>query len=80
MKKADATKLKKGNVVQHRRYGLCVVDKVVFTFDSFFGVVIIPSTAEGSLLLIADSRTDIPRFLETSIRKIKLPDRDEYKQ
>jgi hypothetical protein len=71
MKQSDINKLKKGDIVEHTRYGLCSVDKVMKSFGSFFGLVIIPLSEKGKDLLANDSGTGIKRFLEDSIRRIK---------
>ena len=73
MKLSDVLKLRPNDTVEHSRYGLCIVDELVLSFGSFFGLAIIPFSPEGKALLASDSGTTIPRFLEDSIRRIKPP-------
>ncbi len=73
MKLKDAQKLESGQKVMHDRYGECSVKEVIIADGSngeLFGVVITPITETGRHLLSMDSETDIPDFLEDSIRTL----------
>ena len=72
MKIENALKLQNGQKVMHKRYGECIVKEVIMSRGEFFGVVITPITENGHFLLMVDSETDIPDFLEDSLRSISL--------
>jgi len=72
MKLKDVLALKVGDKIKHRRYGLCDVKEVMFSFGNLFGVIISPTTSEGRQLLAIDSQvTDVKDFLEDSIRRLQ---------
>ena len=54
----------------HNRYDECTVKEVMVSCGELFGVVITPIIEEGKAWLKFDSRTDIPDFLEDSVRNI----------
>lgn len=73
MKLKDALKLESGQKIMHKRYGECIVKEVIIADGSngeLFGVVITPITETGRFLLGVDSETDIPDFLEDSVRNL----------
>ena len=74
MKINDAMRLKSGQKVMHNSYGECIVKEVVRdeSCGELFGVVITPATENGLGLLRMDTKTDIPDFLEDSVRRIAL--------
>ena len=74
MKINDALKLESGQKVMHNRYGECIVKEVIRSMGELFGVVITPVTENGRFSLGVDSETNIPDFLEGSVRNITLID------
>ena len=62
-----------GGDIFHTRYGLCELREIMYSFGDFFGAVIHPKTAEGQDRLKADAGTDIPQFMEDSLRRLKMP-------
>jgi hypothetical protein len=73
MKTSELKKMKPDSDIQHRRYGLCTMVEVQWSFGSIFGVIIRPKTAEGKALLASDCGVpDIP-LLEGSIRRLSKP-------
>ena len=72
MKTKDALKLENGQKVMHKRYGECIVKEVMISFGEIFGVVMTPATENGRMILRLDSGTDIPDYLEDSIRQISI--------
>ncbi len=70
MKEKDALKLNSGQKVMHNRYGECIVKEVIVSFGELFGVVVTPITDVGKSLLMSDSKTDIPDFLESLARHL----------
>lgn len=75
MKLKDALKLESGQKVMHKRYAECTVKEVIMSMGEFFGMVITPVTENGRFLLGLDSETNIPDFLEDSIKYLQLPER-----
>ncbi len=71
MKTKDILKLKNGDNILHVRYGKSKVKEVILSMGELFGVVITPITDDGKKTLRYDSQTDIPDFLEGSIRQLK---------
>ncbi len=74
MKVKDALKLKPGQKVIHRRYGVCIV-KEVMTADGngeLFGVVIRPDNKNGRALLLRDCGCDVPDMLEDRTRNLSI--------
>ncbi len=71
MKTKDILKLKNGDNILHVHYGKSKVKEVVLSMGELFGVVITPITDKGKALLCFDSGTDIPDFLEDSVRQLK---------
>jgi hypothetical protein len=67
VKTKDAIKLKPGDKIMHKRYGLCEVREVMLCGESLFGVIVRP---EKKRLLAADSGTNIPDMLEDSVRRL----------
>lgn len=70
MKLTDVMKLKPGEEIVHTRYGECVVKEVMLSRGQLFGVLIVPNTDDGRVLLQRDSGVDAP-LLEDSIRRLK---------
>lgn len=70
MKTKDALKLEKGQKVIHNRYGECTVKEVMVAQGELFGVVLTPTNKKGRNLLNLDCGSDIPDFLEDSVRNI----------
>jgi hypothetical protein len=69
----------KGDFVDNKHYGLCIVEENKFTHDmAWFGMVIRPLTIQGYMNLASDSRCLFNRFLETSkrilLRKVENPE------
>ena len=75
MKLSELQRLEEGGEIIHKRYGLCVIQEVTYSFGSFFGVIIRPKTESGKAHLMLDSRCDVPDFLESSLRTLKHPHR-----
>ena len=74
MKKEELAKIKPGDDVKHKRYGLCLVEKVECPFGNFFGMVVRPKTDEGKNLLAQDCGVpDIP-LMEGSLRSLSVAD------
>ncbi len=72
MKTSELEKLKVGEDITHKRYGVCEVRDIQYSLGSFFGVVIRPKTDRGKRQLLIDSRTDIPDFLADSLRSLAI--------
>ncbi len=72
MKLADLREIKIGNEVKHSRYGIAEVRDILYSMGSFFGMVIRPNTSEGKMLLQVDTGTQIPDFMEGSLRQINI--------
>lgn len=72
MKIADVKKLKKGDKINHKHYGDCIVQEIMWSFGSLFGVVIRPITEQGKALLAYHSGSDVGDLLEGSVRMINL--------
>jgi len=72
MKVEDALKLKPGQKVIHRRYGVCIVKKVMTWCGELFGVVVRPDNKNGRALLLRDSGCDVPEMLEDQTRNISI--------
>lgn len=72
MKLNEALKLENGQKVMHKRYGECIAKEVIMAQGEFFGVVITPITEAGRFLLGVDSETDIPDYLEDSVRSLSV--------
>jgi len=74
MKVEDALKLEHGQKVIHRRYGVCIVKKVLMAEGvprrELFGVVIRPDNKNGRALLLRDSGCDVPDMLEDRTRNL----------
>ena len=74
MTNKDALKLKPGQKVIHRRYGVCIV-KEVMTADGdgeLFGVVVRPANQNGRDLLLQDCGCDVPDMLEDQTRNLSI--------
>jgi hypothetical protein len=67
MKQKDFEALRKGNYIQHKHYGLCIVDD----YTPHFGPIIRPLTIYGFNKLELDSSTLFNRLLEHSPRMIQ---------
>lgn len=76
MKNEDALKLKPGQKVIHRRYGVCIVKDVIITeglpCGELFGVVVRPDNQNGRDLLREDCGCDIPDMLEDLPRNLSI--------
>jgi len=72
MKVEDALKLKNGQKVIHRRYGVCIVQEVMIAQGELFGVVIRPANQNGRDLLRKDCECDIPDMLEDFPRNLSI--------
>ena len=71
MKLAELKKMKTGDNVQHKRYGLCSIDEIRYSFGSLFGILVSPKTPRGKTLLALDCGVpDIP-LMEANLRNIK---------
>jgi len=71
MKTKDIVELKQGDFIEHKHYGLCIVDEVTKTvFGKLFGLTIRPLSIGGFILLANQSGVLFNRFLETSYRLI----------
>ncbi len=69
MKNEDALKLEPSQKVIHRRYGVCIVKKVMKACgEELFGVIIRPDNKNGRALLLRDSGCDVPNMLEDQTR------------
>ena len=77
MRTKDILKLKITDNINHKRYGKSKVKEIVFSMHDLFGVVITPISNEGKNLLMLDSETNIPDFLEDSIRQLIKEHSDE---
>lgn len=71
MKTVELLKMHAHDKIIHKRYGECVIKEIMFSFEDFFGVVIRPQTTKGLAILAIDSCTDIPDFLEDSVRQLQ---------
>lgn len=72
MKDEDAKKLKPGQKVIHRRYGVCIVKEVMMAQEELFGVVVRPDNQNGRDLLLRDCGCDIPDMLEDRVRNLSI--------
>jgi hypothetical protein len=73
MKLTEIKTMKPGDDIQHKRYGLCTINKIEWCFDLFFGVIVQPKTDEGKKLLAVDCGVpDIP-LMEDSLRRLSIP-------
>ena len=70
MKLSELQKLKQGSEIIHKRYGLCTLQKITYSFGSFFGVIIRPKTEYGKARLMLDCKCNTIDFLEDSLRRI----------
>lgn len=71
MREKDLRKLKAGDFIQHKHYGLCVVHEAHFTpFGVYFGLAIRPLSIEGYMRLAIPSGTLFNRLMEDSKRLI----------
>lgn len=71
MKQKDLEQIKKGDFIQHKHFGLCIVDKrQLDDLGRWFGLVIRPLTVEGFLKLANWSGVCFNRTLEDSNRLI----------
>ena len=77
MRTKDILELKITDNISHKRYGKSKVKEIVFSMRDLFGVVITPISNEGKNLLMLDSETNIPDFLEDSIRQLIKEHSDE---
>lgn len=79
MKDEDAKKLKPGQKVIHRRYGVCIVREVMMAEGvpcrELFGVVIRPDNQNGRDLLAKDCRCDVLDMLEDRPRSLSIEKR-----
>lgn len=72
MKTQELKTLKNGDDINHKRYGICTIEDIKYSFNSFFGIVIRPKTDEGKKLLAYDCGVpDIP-LLEGSLRSLSV--------
>jgi hypothetical protein len=63
-----------GAYLIHTRYGLCRLGEIVYPLTchtAIFGIIIRPSTPWGQARLSQDSESDVPDFLEDSLRRLK---------
>ena len=67
MKKSEFLKLKKGDFINHKRYGLCYIDE---TLPELSAVAIRPLKHDGIEKLWFDSKTTINKTIENSPRRI----------
>ena len=67
MKMAELKKMKVGDELYHRRYGLCEIKNMS---DPSFGVVVHIKTPEGQSILHHDCGADINDLMEDSIRTL----------
>lgn len=74
MKVEDVLKLKPGQKVIHRRYGVCIVKEVMAVYGNgeLFGVVIRPDNKNGQALLLQDCGCNVPDLLEDQTRNISI--------
>lgn len=70
MKEKDAVKLEPGQMVIHRRYGVCIVKEVMIAQGELFGVVVTPANKNGRELLMRDTGCDVPDLLEDRARNL----------
>lgn len=74
MKHEDAEKLKPGQKVIHRRYGVCIVQELIITegvpCGELFGVVVRPDNQNGRDLLSKDVGFNIHDLLEDRVRNL----------
>ncbi len=66
MRAEEYARLKKGDKVNHNRYGNSTVIK-----HNVIGIIITPDTAEGKAVLKKDSGTEITNYLCISILEVK---------
>ncbi|MBP8125639.1 MAG: hypothetical protein KAZ26_23530 [Caldilineaceae bacterium] len=74
MKTKDVRTLKPGDRLLHGRYGPCVVEEILWSGDSLFGIVIFIDNPEGASFLLQQSGGDVPRLLEAQVRNLKAED------
>ncbi len=77
MRTKDILELKVNDNINHKRYGKSKVKEVIFSMCDLFGVIITPISNKGKNLLMLDSGTNIPNFLEGSIRQLIRENSDE---
>lgn len=71
MKQKDLEQIKKGDFIQHKHLGLCLVDKRQLDgFGRWFGLIIRPLTVQGFMTLANWSGVLFNRTLEDSNRLI----------
>ena len=54
----DIMQLNPGEIVRHKRYGLCRVVDVGLDEGYFLGIVVIPTTKKGKILLASDGQCE----------------------
>ncbi len=72
MKLSELQKLDQGSEIIHKRYGLCIIREIIYSFGSFFGVLIQPKTEAGKAQLALDCKCDITDFMEDSLRRVSI--------
>jgi len=72
VKTTDLKRLKVGDDIRHKRYGVCEIRDIQYSRGSFFGIVVRPKTDQGRNQLLFDSGTDISDFLEDSLRQLEI--------
>ena len=72
MKKAEVKKLKAKDFVNHKKYGLCLVDRIIIDYcnNDLFGLAIRPLSVKGFMILANNSGCLFNRILEDKYRNI----------
>ena len=72
MKLDDISKLKPGDDIVHKHYGLCEMRELQYAMGAFFGVLIRPKTNDGRKQIELDCGPGVTEFFEDTLTLLSI--------